>query len=170
MIPVMSNTKTVRIRLTLKTILGIWLLATNSVLFAQQDGPPSGPPPDLQGSPEGGAPQLTNVKKRLSQMTHRYDLTPSQQEAVRPILEAERQQMTELRNDDSWAPQDMFIRMNTIHETTSKKIEAILTDKQKAKFEEDEAKMETQRRHRMEQMEGSEGLPPPPPDGGPPPN
>jgi Spy/CpxP family protein refolding chaperone len=103
-------------------------------------------------------------------MSHRYDLTPSQQEAVRPILEAERQQMTELRNDDSWAPQDMFIRMNTIHETTSKKIEAILTDKQKAKFEEDEAKMETQRRHRMEQMEGSEGLPPPPPDGGPPPN
>ncbi len=153
-----------------EAILGLWLLlATNPVLFAQQDGPPPGPPPDLQGGQESGAPQIMNVKKRLSQMTHRYDLSPAQQEAMRPILESERQQMAELRKDDSLAPQEMFSRMMTIHKASKEKIEAVLTDTQKTKFEEDEAKTEDRRRHRMEQM-GGEDMPPPLPDGGPPPN
>jgi hypothetical protein len=161
--PVILNTKTVRARCIHTAILAIWLLPTSSVLFAQEDGPP----PDLQGSLGTGAPQLTNVRKRLSELTHRYALTPSQQGAARPILESERQQIAELRKDDSLEPQDVFTRMNTIQDATNKKIEAILNETQKAKFDEDVAKMEIQRRHRMGQMGGSDEMPPPPPDGPP---
>jgi hypothetical protein len=160
--------KVQNVNLSFAVMFSLWLFVTSSMLLAQQGGPRDAPPPPpgLQDSPESGFPQL-NVKKQLSQMTQRYDLTSAQQEAIRPILESERQQMSAFLSDNSLAPPDMFTHMNAIHKDAGKKIEAVLTDTQKAKFEKDEATMEAQRQQRMKEIR--EMMTPPPPGAGTPP-
>ena len=128
-------------------------------LQALQDGPP----PDFQGPPPGGPPARESVKKQLSRMTHRYELTPSQQETIKPVLEAERKKTTELFANSSLPPEEAFSQVGAIHQDAVAKISAVLNDTQRSKFEEDEARRQSRRRG--QDMEGPPG---PPPDGGPP--
>jgi Spy/CpxP family protein refolding chaperone len=127
-------------------------------LLARQDGPP----PDFQGPPPGGPPPGESVKKQLSRMTHRYELTPSQQETIKPLLEDERKKTSELFANTSLPPEEKFPQVGAIHKDAVAKISAVLTDTQRSKFEEDEAKRESRR----PDMDGPPG---PPPDGGGPP-
>lgn len=122
-----------------------------------------GPPPDFSGPPPGAPMQPESVKKQLDRMTHRYSLTSSQQEAIRPLLEDERQKMMQLMEDSSRPPQEKFSQVKGIHEDAAEKIASLLTDQQKKKFEQDEAKRAA-REERSPDMEDG-----PPPDGGPPP-
>jgi Spy/CpxP family protein refolding chaperone len=112
-------------------------------------------------------PAVDSVKKQLARMTHRYGLTSSQQETIRPILDAERRRTAELFADTSIPQGEKLARAKSIRGDASEKIAAVLTDAQRTKFEQDEA-----RRDAREQQDGMdmEGPPPPPPDGsGPPP-
>jgi Spy/CpxP family protein refolding chaperone len=136
-------------------------LSSNSLLLAQQEGPP----PDFQGPPPGASMQVENVKKQLARMTHRYGLTSTQQDAIRPLLEAERRKITQLMNDTSHSPEQTFAQAKAIHEDVAENIASLLTDAQKAKYEQDEAK----RAARFEQGGPDMGEGPPPGDGGPPP-
>jgi hypothetical protein len=136
---------------------------TSSPLLGQQEGPP----PDFQGTPPDGLPAVESVKKQLARMTHRYGLTSSQQETIRPILDAERRRTAELFADTSIPQGEKLARAKSIRGDASEKIAAVLTDAQRTKFEQDEA-----RRDAREQQDGMdmEGPPPPPPDdSGPPP-
>ena len=136
------------------------LLGVGPRLLALQDGPP----PDFQGPPPDGPPPVESVKKQLSRMTHRYDLTPSQQETIKPVLEDERKQTVDLFADTSRPPQEKFAQVRAIRQDAAAKISAVLTDTQRSKFEEDEAKRESRR-----PGPGMDGPPGPPPDGAGPP-
>lgn len=136
------------------------LLGPSPALLAGQDGPP----PDFQGPPPGGPPPAESVKKQLSRMTHRYELTPSQQETIKPVLEAERKKTGELFANTSVPQEEKFAKLGAIHQDAVAKISALLTDTQRSKFEEDEAKRESRR-----PGFDIDGPPGPPPDGGGPP-
>lgn len=145
------------------------LLATGGVMFAQEPG----------SAPEQNAPQaeggmgghhrghgMMDPDKRLAHMTKRYNLTADQQSQIKPILEDEQQQMQSMHGDTSMSRQDKWAKMKSTHDATNQKIEAVLTDQQKQKFDADQKKMEERRSERMQNGPGG----PPPDAGGPPPD
>jgi Spy/CpxP family protein refolding chaperone len=120
------------------------LLATG-VIFAQEPG----------SAPEQGAPQADgghhrgrgfgDPDQRLAHMTERYKLTADQQSQIKPLLQDEQQQMQSLRSDTSTSREDRRAKMQSIHQASTQKIEAVLTDDQKQKFEADQQKFESRR-------------------------
>jgi hypothetical protein len=135
-------------------------------------------------APEQSAPQTESggmgghhggrgmdADQRLAHMTKRYKLTADQQSQIKPILQDEQQQMESMHSDTSTSRQDKMEKMKSMHETDNQKIEAVLNDEQKQKYEADQQKMQARRGQRMQGGQGgAEGAPPPPPDaGGPPP-
>jgi Spy/CpxP family protein refolding chaperone len=153
-----------RMRMTARILilaLASGYLSPTSILLAQQDGPP----PDFQGPPPGAPMELESVKKQLARMTHRYGLTPSQQEAIGPLLEDERQKTRRLMEDTSRPVEQKFAQAKGIHEDAAEKIASLLTDTQKAKYKQDEAKRAAREERDGPGMQGG----PPPGDGGPPP-
>jgi Spy/CpxP family protein refolding chaperone len=142
------------------------LLATG-VIFAQEPG----------SAPEQNAPQtegggmghhrghMMDPDARLAHMTKRYKLTADQQSQIKPILQDEQQQMQSMRSDTSTSREDRRSKMMSLHEATNQKIEAVLNDDQKQKFEADQQKMQ---QRRAEHMKGGQGGPPPGDAGQPP--
>ena len=143
------------------------LLATG-VMLAQEPG----------SAPEQGAPQADggghhhgrgfgDPDQRLAHMTKRYNLTADQQSQIKPLLQDEQQQMQALRSDTSTPREDRRAKMQSIHQASTQKIEAVLTDDQKQKFEADQQKFESRRaEHRHGGGEGAgdaTGQPPAPP-------
>jgi Spy/CpxP family protein refolding chaperone len=131
------------------------LLATG-VMLAQEPG----------SAPEQGAPQAgggmgghrgggwMDPDKRLAQMTKRYSLTADQQSQIKPILQDEQQQMQSMHSDTSTSRDDKRAKMQSMHEANTQKIEAVLNDQQKQKFEADQQKMQ---QRRAEHMQGGQG-------------
>jgi protein CpxP len=145
------------------------LLAT-SALYAQE---PGSPPPDgsmAQDSDHGAGGRHggrgMDPDKMLDHMTKRYNLTSDQQNQVRPILQDQQQQMQSLRGDTSMSREDKMAKMRSMHQASQQKIEAVLTDDQRKKFDADQKKMEERRAEHMGGGQGSPGDmggPPPPP-------
>jgi len=140
------------------------LLATGGIMFAQE---PSSPPPD-QNAPqaEGGGMGhhrggMMDPDARLAHMTKRYKLTADQQSQIKPILQDEQQQMQSMHSDTSMSRDDKRAKMQSIHQADTQKIEAVLTDEQKQKFEADQQKMQERRAQHMQGGQGGAGAPPP---------
>jgi Spy/CpxP family protein refolding chaperone len=134
------------------------LLATGGIMFAQEPG----------SAPEQNAPQaeggmgghhrgrgMMDPDKRLAHMTKRYNLTSDQQSQIKPILQDEQQQMQSMRGDTSTSRQDKWAKMKSMHDATNQKIEAVLTDEQKQKFEADQQKMQERRAAHMHGGQGA---------------
>jgi Spy/CpxP family protein refolding chaperone len=120
----------------------------------------------MAGHHRGG--QGMDPDKRLARMTKRYNLTADQQSQIKPILQDEQQQMQAMHSDTSTSGDDKRAKMQSTHQASTQKIEAVLTDEQKQKFEADQQKMQERRaQHRHGGMNGPEGAPPP--DAGQPP-
>ena len=90
----------------------------------------------------------------LARMTKRYKLTPDQQSQIKPILQDEQQQMQSMRTETSSSREDKRAKMQSMHQASTQKIEAVLTDEQKQKFDADQQKMQERR---AEHMDGSSG-------------
>lgn len=86
----------------------------------------SGPWSMLQaGHGEGkGHHEEFSVDKKLERMTKDLSLTPEQQSSIRTILEEKKSRMDALHE-----------QMKTIKDETHQKIQGVLNDEQKAKFE-----------------------------------
>ena len=138
------------------TLVLTGLLATG-VMLAQEPG----------SAPEGGAPQaecggmgghhgghMMDPDQRLAHMTKRYKLTADQQSQIKPILQDEQQQMQTMHAGTSTPQADKRAKMMSMHQESTQKIEAVLTDEQKQKFEADQQKMQE---HRAEHMHGGQG-------------
>jgi protein CpxP len=145
-------------------------LLAAGVLYAQE---PASPPPDggmaQQGSDQGMGGRRggrgMDPDKTLDHMTKRYNLTSDQQNQIRPILQDQQQQMQSLRGDTSMSREDKMAKMRSMHQASQQKIEAVLTDDQRKKFDADQKKMEERRAEHMGGGQGGpgEGGPPPPP-------
>jgi Spy/CpxP family protein refolding chaperone len=103
--------------------------------------------------------RMMDPDQRLAHMTKRYNLTTDQQNQIKPILQDEQQQMQTLHSDTSMSPDDKRAKAMSMHKDSTQKIEAVLNDQQKQKFEADQQKMQ----ERRSQMQGGAGEAPPPP-------
>jgi Spy/CpxP family protein refolding chaperone len=121
-----------------------------------------GPPPFEEGAPS------SNPDKEVAKMAKRYDLSEDQKSQIRVILVDEKKKAASLFRDDSLAPEERFTKFREIHADQVTRISAVLTDTQRVKYENDEA-----RAMRNQTGGDGDGPPPPPPggdgDGGPPP-
>jgi protein CpxP len=144
------------------------LLATGA-LYAQE---PAAAPPADSGMAQQDSDQGTGGRhgghgmdpvKTLDRMTRRYNLTSDQQNQIRPILQDQQQQMQSLRADTSMSRGDRVAKMRSMHQESAQKIEAVLTDDQRKKFDADQKKMDEHRAERMGGGQGDMGGGPPPP-------
>jgi protein CpxP len=141
------------------------LLAAGA-LCAQE---PASPAPDgsmAQESDHGGGGRHgghgMDPDKMLDHMTKRYNLTSDQQNQIRPILQDQQQQMQSLRADTSMSREDKMAKGRSMHQESAQKIEAVLTDDQRKKFDADQKKMDDRRaEHQHGGQGGDMGGPPP---------
>jgi periplasmic protein CpxP/Spy len=69
--------------------------------------------------------------------------------------------MEAMRSDTSTSRDDKRAKMQSMHQASTQKIEAVMTDEQKQKYEADQQKMQERRaQHRHGGMSGPEGAPP----------
>jgi Spy/CpxP family protein refolding chaperone len=125
-------------------------------MLAQEPGsaPEQGAPQAEGGGMGGHGGHHMDPDKMLAHMTKRYNLTSDQQSQIKPILQDQQQQMQALHSDTSTSQDDKRAKMMSMHQESAQKIEAVLTDQQKQKFEADQQKM---KEHRAEHMHGGQG-------------
>jgi periplasmic protein CpxP/Spy len=100
--------------------------------------------PPQQGGPGGGRHGM-DPEAQLKHLTKALDLTSDQQAQLKPMLDAQHQQMEALHQDQSMSREDRFAKMKTIREDSKTKIEAVLNDSQKQKFEAMQERMHDRR-------------------------
>ena len=90
--------------------------------------------------------QMPSVDDQVKRMTKQLSLNDDQQQKLKPILEDQRKQMQQLRNDSSLSQDEKFSKMRDLHEKASSEIKALLTQDQQKKFDE----IQQKRRERWE--------------------
>jgi Spy/CpxP family protein refolding chaperone len=116
------------------------ILAT-SVMLAQgpNSGSASGTPPDSsEPLSHQAAARSKKLDKQLAHMSKRYKLTADQQAQVKTILTKEQQDMQTLSADTYLSAGNRRDEAAALDEASQQKIGAILTTKQKHKFDADE--------------------------------
>jgi Spy/CpxP family protein refolding chaperone len=83
-----------------------------------------------------GGPAMGTPESRLKMLTEKLNLTEDQQAKVKLILEDESKQKKALRDDTSVAPADQQAKLKELHESSTEKINAVLTPDQQAKWKE----------------------------------
>lgn len=120
-----------------------------AVVFAlsafAQTGNMGGPPPD------GGRRPMMTPAEQLKRLDQELTLADDQKSKIQPILEDQQKQMQQVMADSASSPQDKMPRMREIHKSSSAKIREVLTDPQKAKYDE----MEKRRQQRMQEHMGN---------------
>jgi hypothetical protein len=129
-------------------------------LRAQQEDAPPPPPPDSQGSQAPPSPDPSPAKQ-LARLAKRYGLSASQRSAIQPVLQNQAEKLNTLFANSSLTPREQFLQADAIHQETSEKIEAVLDDGQRAKYETDEAK-QAARKKQFNQNDMGDGPPGPP--------
>lgn len=120
-----------------------------------QDNPPPPPGQDQPQGEPGRGPGRMDPDRQLQHLTRELGLSSDQQAQIKPLLVDRQQKMEALMQDQTVSREDRHARMQSIRQESQSKIEAVLTDTQKQKFE---AMQERMRR-------GGENGPPPPPAG-----
>jgi len=88
---------------------------------------------------------MPTVEERVQHLTKKLNLTDDQQTKVKSILENQQSEANSLRQDTSLSQQDRRAKFMQIHQTTQQSIRDVLTDEQKAKFDQ----MQEQRQEKM---------------------
>ena len=120
-----------------------------------------------QGSMSMHRHHQRNPDRQLKRMTKTLNLTADQQQQIEPILQDRNSQMKKMRDDTSLSSTQRREQGRTLMQDTNQKIEAVLNDTQKEKFEQqNQQRREHMGNHRMGQASGSasgEATPTPPP-------
>jgi septal ring factor EnvC (AmiA/AmiB activator) len=117
--------------------------------------------PDQSGQASGmdghmGRHQMPSVDDQVKHMTKKLNLSNDQQAKLKPILEDQRKQMEQIRNDSSLSREDRFSKMKSVHENSASQIKALLNEDQQQKFD----KMQAERREHMGDRGPGNGPPP----------
>ena len=142
---------------TLKATIFLGAFLSTGMLMAQA--------PDASQAPAQNAPQTQaesgrhhhapDPDKQAKHLAKELNLTKDQVAQIAPILADRQQQMESLRADGSLAPQDRHAKAKTILQDTTSKIEAVLNDGQKQKFEQMLA--ERRAHHHHGEQQGQQG-------------
>jgi Spy/CpxP family protein refolding chaperone len=135
-------------RLLTLALGGMLTLGATGAAIAQ-DTPPS------QGQPGPGGPRHMDPDRQLQHLTKELDLTADQQSQIKPVLVDRQQKLQSLFQDQSLSQDDRRAKARSLIGDSNSKIEAVLNDEQKQKFE----AMQQRMRH------GGPGGPPPSPQG-----
>jgi len=134
---------------TLKYLLLLLTLATPAALLAQDNPPPAG----AQGQM---AHHMPSVDDQVDHLSSKLNLTDDQKAKIKPILQDQQDQMSQLMSNPPSSREETRAKMRDIHQKSSAKIRALLTDDQKAQFD----KMQAERHGHMGHG-GDQGAPPP---------
>ncbi|MGC2636063.1 MAG: hypothetical protein WA294_02720 [Acidobacteriaceae bacterium] len=114
---------------------GLLVLGAGSALYAQ-DNSAAPAQEQQQGQWNGGHDRhMQDPDHQLQHMTKQLDLSADQQTQIRPILVDRQQKMQALWQNQSLSREDRHTQMESIREDSKSKIEAVLNDQQKQKFE-----------------------------------
>jgi len=125
-----------------------------SLTAVAQDSPP---PSTAQEHPRHGQMHGDRAEQRLKRLSRKLSLTADQKEKVRPILQDEEKQLTDLDKDTSLTPQQKHRKTREIRMASRSQIDGLLTDEQKAKLP---APHSGGRRHQPSAPSGSTPAPP----------
>ena len=103
------------------------------------------------------AGRRADPNQQIQRLTKHLRLTADQQSQILPILSERRQQLTSLRSDSSLSPSDRHAKVKEVLQSSSDRIKAVLTDGQRQKYEEMQARM---REHRHQPKSSSTGAGP----------
>jgi protein CpxP len=109
---------------------GILTLGVSNAATAQDNPAPA----QQQGQP-GRGPDRMNPDRQLERMTRELGLSTDQQAQIKPLLIERQQKMEATFQDQSASQQDRRAKMQSIRQESQGKIEAVLNDQQKQKFE-----------------------------------
>lgn len=133
-------------RKTLCSLALTGLLGLGMTAFAQDQSATT--PPPMHGPRHQGM----NPDNQLAHLTKALNLTSDQQTQIKPILEDQQQQMMQIHQDTSLSRDDKMAKAKSLHQDTTGKIEAVLNDQQKQKYEAMQQKMQ----ERMQQRGGGQ--------------
>jgi periplasmic protein CpxP/Spy len=142
-------------RIALSGLLATGLTLGTAAAFAQDSPAPDASAQQGNGQGRMGRQAMT-PDEQVARMTQRYNLSADQQAQLKPILANQQQQMMALRGDSSLSRDARMAKMQSIREDSNTKIQAILNDSQKQKYNEDQQRMQ----ERMQQRGGAAGGPP----------
>jgi len=94
----------------------------------------------------GPAMAAMTPEARLKMLTEKLNLTEDQQAKLKPIIEDQAKQMKALHDDASLAPADKHAKMKELHESSTEKINAVLTADQQTKWK--QMKQEMMEKHK----------------------
>lgn len=120
---------------------------------------------DASASSQATAPTTTthhremSADRDLARMTKRLSLTQDQQTQIKPILEDRDQQLNQLWQDTSMSKTDRRAKSKGIRDDAKSKIDPILNDEQKAKFDSTGTRHHHSR-HAQQSTSGAEGTSP----------
>ena len=146
----------------LTLLLAVPMVATGAQAAPYQGGGYGG------GQGGGGRRGPMSPDDQLKRMTKDFDLTADQQAKIKPILVDAQKKMDDVRNDSSGDRPAMRQKMMQIRQDTNDQIRALLDDKQKGKFDEQEQERQDRPQNRRGGGPGgpggdnSGGTPPPP--------
>jgi len=141
-------------RKTLCSLALAGLLSVAGGMAIAQDNTSAAP---AQG--QGYGHRGMNPDEQLKHLTKQLDLTADQQTQIKPILENRDAQMKQIWQDQSIAPQDRHTKMKALQVDSKTKIEAVLNDTQKQKYEAMQAKMQERMHDRMQGGEAPQAQP-----------
>jgi Spy/CpxP family protein refolding chaperone len=104
------------------------------------------------GAMGGPAMAAMTPEGRLKMLTEKLNLTEDQQAKLKPILEDQSKQMKALHDDASLAPADKQAKMKELHESSTEKINAVLTPDQQTKWK--QMKQEMMEKHKEMKGQG----------------
>jgi periplasmic protein CpxP/Spy len=134
---------------------GLLTFGAGSALYAQDNS--SQPQQQGQWVGHGGVHGM-NSDQQLAHMTKQLDLTADQQSQIRPILQDRQQKMQALFQDQSLSREDRHSKMMAIRQDTDSRIQSVLNDEQKQKFQ---AMQERMQERRQGGAQGGDNAPPP---------
>ena len=100
-------------------------------LSASQD---SSQPASTAPAPRHGHKQGDRAEQRLKRLSKKLNLTDDQKEKVRPILQDEEKQLTDMEADSTLTAQQKHKKTKEIRRSSRSQLDAILTPEQKEKL------------------------------------
>ena len=99
---------------------------------------------------QGAMGNASDVTARLQHMSKALQLTPDQQEKIKPILMEEAPKIQALKADTSMPPAQKMMQMKQIRDATNAKINPILTPEQQQRLQQMQAQHHDQMMQKME--------------------